>query len=72
MSDYIQLKFICAAIVYSFLGLGILLVSFRVFDRITPGDLWVEIVREKNLPLAIVTGAVTIAIANIIASAIHG
>jgi hypothetical protein len=68
----LQMRYVFGAIFYSFLGLLILGVAFKVFDRMTPGELWIEIVREKNLPLAIVTGAMTLAIAQIIASAIHG
>lgn len=65
-------KYILAAIVYSLLGLLILAFSFILFDKVTPGDLWKEIILEKNLPLAITVAAFTLAIAQIIASAIHG
>ena len=72
MENLINLKYIAAGIVYSALGLVILAISFKIFDRMTPGNLWKEIVEEKNLPLAIVTAAMTVAIAHIVASAIHG
>lgn len=65
-------KFFIAAIVYSSLGLVILAISFKVFDRLTPGNLWKEIVEEQNIALAITAGAMTIAIAQIIAAAIQG
>lgn len=68
----LQVKYIFGAIFYSLLGLMILGIAFKIFDKMTPGELWVEIVREKNLPMAIVTGAMILAIAQIIASAIHG
>jgi uncharacterized membrane protein YjfL (UPF0719 family) len=61
-----------AAIVYSFLGIALLSCSFFIFDKFTPGDMWKEIVVEKNLPLALAVSAMTIAVGNIIASAIHG
>jgi len=72
MEQLISVKYIVAAIVYSLLGLFILGFSFIVFDKLTPGELWKEIIIEKNLPLAITAAAFTIAIAQIIASAIHG
>lgn len=72
MEQILQLKYIVAAIVYSFLGIGILCVSFAILDKITPGDMWKEIVHEKNLPLAIAVGAMTMGVSQIIASAIHG
>ncbi|MDX1960862.1 MAG: DUF350 domain-containing protein [Leptospiraceae bacterium] len=59
-------------VVYSGLGLVMLSISFIVFDKITPGDLWKEIVEEHNMPLAVTTGAMTIAMAIIIAAALKG
>jgi len=67
-----QLHNIVGAIVYAALGVVLLCMSFAVFDLITPGKMWKEIVEEKNLPLAITLAAMTIAVGNIIASAIHG
>jgi uncharacterized membrane protein YjfL (UPF0719 family) len=65
-------KYVLAAVVYSTLGIVILCVSTKVFDMLTPGDLWKDIVVEKNLPLAITLAAMMIAVGNIIAAAIHG
>lgn len=59
-------------VVFAVIGLVVLGFSFFLFDRITPGNLWKEIVEEKNLALAVTAGAMTLAIAQIIASAIHG
>jgi putative membrane protein len=70
--DVINFKYIINAIIYSILGLIILGGSFILFDKITPGNLWKEIVEEQNVALAITAGAMTLAIAQIIASAIHG
>ena len=68
----LSMRFVGAAIGYSALGLVILLISFVIFDKITPGNLWKEIVEEHNVALAITAGAMTLAIAQIIAAAIHG
>jgi len=72
MENYINLKYIAAALIYSLLGIVILAFSFIVFDKMTPGHLWKEIVEEHNIALAITAGAMILAIAQIIASAIHG
>lgn len=72
MEQVISAKYVVAAIAYSLLGLLILSVSFVIFDKLTPGNLWKEIILEKNLPLAITLGAMMLAIAQIISSAIHG
>ncbi|WGL58914.1 DUF350 domain-containing protein [Pigmentibacter sp. JX0631] len=70
--DYINLKYIISAVVFSLLGVIILAIAFYIFDKLTPGNLWHEIVVNKNIALAITTAAMTLAIAQIIASAIHG
>jgi putative membrane protein len=72
IEQVMALKYIVAAIVYSALGIGILIISFFIFDWLTPHKLWEEIVDNKNLPLAIALGATTLGVAQIIASAIHG
>lgn len=68
----INTKYIVNALVFSGMGLVILAFAFWVFDILTPGNLWKEIVEEHNVALAITAGATIIAIAQIIASAIHG
>ncbi len=72
MEQVLSLHYIGAAVIYSIVGIAILCFSTVVFDWLTPGDLWKDIVVEKNLPLAIVLAAVTIAVGSIIAASIHG
>lgn len=72
MEQIFGLKYVLNALLFSAVGLVVLGLSFYIFDRITPGRLWKEIVEEHNVALAIVAGAFTIAMAMIIASAIHG
>ncbi|NOS93476.1 MAG: DUF350 domain-containing protein [Cyclobacteriaceae bacterium] len=64
-------KYILASIVYSVIGISILSISFWIFDKVTPGTLWRELIEEHNTALAIVAGAFMIAMAIIIGSAIH-
>jgi|JI9StandDraft_1071089.scaffolds.fasta_scaffold414322_1 putative membrane protein len=71
MEVLINIKYIVNALVFSILGIVILIFSFFVFDKMTPGNLWKEVVEEKNIALAITAGAMALAIAQIIASAIH-
>jgi len=72
MEQVIGFKYVLNALLFSFIGLVVLGVSFVIFDKLTPGNLWKEIVEEHNMALAITAGAFTIAMAQIIASAIHG
>jgi len=60
-----------AAIVFATLGIVTFLVAFIVVDRLTPYDLWKEIVEDQNSALAILIGFVALGLALIIASAIH-
>lgn len=63
--------YVLAAIFYSFLGLAIFVSSFWIVDRLTPYNIWKEIVDEKNLALAVLASGVSLGLCIIIASAIH-
>lgn len=60
------------SILYALIGVLVFWISFVVVDKLTPYDLWGEIVEKKNVALAIVVGAMCIAIGLIVAAAIHG
>jgi len=67
MTDYPLLN----AIMYAALGIVIFVVSFTILDKLTPFQLWNEIVQEKNVALAILLGAMSIGMCIIIAAAVH-
>lgn len=60
-----------ASIVYAVLGGILLLVAYKVFDWATPHDLGREIFEKNNHAAAILAGGFLIALALIIAAAIH-
>jgi uncharacterized membrane protein YjfL (UPF0719 family) len=60
------------SLLYAFLGVAVFWISFVVIDRLTPYDLWAEIVEKKNTALAIVVAALCIAIGMIVSAAVHG
>ncbi|MBS0443487.1 DUF350 domain-containing protein [Piscinibacter sp.] len=60
------------SLLYAVIGVGVFWISFVIVDKLTPYDLWEEIVEKKNVALAIVVGATAIAIGLIVAAAIHG
>jgi uncharacterized membrane protein YjfL (UPF0719 family) len=72
MNDLINLKAVAASFVYSFIGIFILIISFWIIERLTPEDLWREILVNKNMALALMAGAFMLAVAIIIGFAIHG
>ncbi len=71
MSGIINISYVLNAVVFSFLGVFIFWVCFRLIDRLTPYLLWKEIIEEHNIALAIIVGAVSLGICMIIAASIH-
>jgi putative membrane protein len=67
----IQLTNVVNAVVYAAIGIVIFALAFLVIDKVTPYNLWKEIVQEHNTALAILLGAMSLGICVIIASAVH-
>ncbi len=70
MSDF-HPAFLLNAVLYAVLGIIILVVSFIIVDKMTPYDLWKEVVEEKNMALAVLVGFMSLGVSIIIASAVH-
>ncbi len=66
----VRLAEVVSTIIYTGLGVTLMYVSWLVLDLITPFSLRKEIAEEKNMAVAIVVGALFIAIASIIAAVI--
>jgi uncharacterized membrane protein YjfL (UPF0719 family) len=64
-------KYVTASVVFSLVGIFILGVCFWIFEKVTPENIWKEIIEKQNIALAIVSAAFMIAMAIIIGSAIH-
>ncbi|MEO7392192.1 MAG: DUF350 domain-containing protein [Ramlibacter sp.] len=60
------------SILYALIGVVIFWLSFVIIDKITPYDLWAEIVEKHNVALGIVVGAMALGISIIVAAAVHG
>ena len=69
--DAIKFEWIANAFIFSTLGVAIFWAAFILIDKITPYNLWQEIVKEKNVALAILIGCVSLGLCLIIAAAIH-
>ncbi|HEX6806172.1 MAG TPA: DUF350 domain-containing protein [Terriglobales bacterium] len=67
----IQLNNVVNAVVYAAIGIVIFALAFLVLDKVTPYNLWKEIVQEHNTSLAILLGAMSLGICVIIAAAVH-
>ena len=60
------------SILFALIGVLIFWVCFVIIDRITPYDLWQEIVEKQNVALGLVVAAMSLGISIIVAAAIHG
>ena len=60
------------SIVYALVGVLIFWLCFVIIDKITPYDLWNEIVEKQNKALALVVAAMCLGISLIVAAAITG
>ncbi|AZA58962.1 DUF350 domain-containing protein [Chryseobacterium shandongense] len=70
--DQINFLPVINSVIYSFLGIVILLVCYLIIEKLTPEKTWHEIAHNKNTALAIIFGAFIIGISIIISAAIHG
>ncbi|RKJ95585.1 DUF350 domain-containing protein [Alicycliphilus denitrificans] len=59
------------SILYALIGVAVFWLCFLIVDKITPYDLWAEIVEKQNRALALVVAAMCLGISIIVAAAIH-
>jgi putative membrane protein len=60
------------SILFALIGVVIFWISFIIIDKITPYDLWQELVEKQNMALGLVVAAMSLGISIIVAAAIHG
>ena len=71
MVEYLKPAALIGSVVYSVIGIVLVALFFVIIDKITPYDLWKELCENRNQPIATVAAAFCLAIAIIIAAAIH-
>ncbi|MCC7036970.1 MAG: DUF350 domain-containing protein [Alphaproteobacteria bacterium] len=73
MEEFVNMKYVYAALAYSGLGIVILGIAFTLFDIITPKfSIWKELVEKQNVAMAIFLASLMVSMAIIISSAVHG
>jgi uncharacterized membrane protein YjfL (UPF0719 family) len=60
------------SILYAFIGIVVFWLSFMIIDKLTPYDLWKELVEKQNMALAVVVGAMALGLSIIVAAAVVG
>ncbi len=70
--EWLKPGVVIGSMVFALLGVAVFWLCFVIVDKLTPYKLWDEIVEKQNVALAIVVGAMCIAIGLIVAAAVHG
>ena len=70
--EWLKPGVLCGSLLFALLGVLVFWLCFIIIDKLTPYDLWGEIVEKKNMALAIVVGSMCIAIGLIVSAAGHG
>lgn len=60
------------SILFALIGVVIFWLSFLLIDKLTPYNLWQELVEKHNMALGMVVAAMSLGISIIVAAAIHG
>ena len=68
----LDIEHILAVLIYSVMGIVIMVLSFVIIDWIHPRDIWGEIADKHNRAMATVFGCMMLGIAIIIAAAVVG
>ncbi len=68
----LDLEHILAVLIYSVMGIIIMVLAFVIIDWIHPRDIWGEIADKQNTAMAIMFGCMMLGIAIIIAASVVG
>lgn len=63
---------VIGTLVYTFIGIIVAVAAYFIVDLLIPGNMGKQIAEEKNLPIAIVAGAMILGICMIIAASMIG
>lgn len=69
--EWLKPDVVLGSVLYAVIGVLIFWISFIIIDKITPYNLWLEIVEKQNKALALVVAAMSLGICIIVAAAIH-
>ncbi|WP_399684904.1 DUF350 domain-containing protein [Xenophilus sp.] len=69
--EWLKPAVILGSLLYAVIGVVVFWVCFLIIDKLTPVDLWAEIVEKQNKALAMVVAAMCLGISIIVAAAIH-
>lgn len=69
--EWLKVGAVVASLIYAAIGVAVFWLAFVILDKLTPYDLWAELVEKQNQALALVVAAMCLGISIIVAAAIH-
>ncbi|MCU4120318.1 DUF350 domain-containing protein [Variovorax sp. N23] len=69
--EWLRPAALLGSMLYAIIGVLIFWVTFLIIDKLTPYDLWREIIEKQNRALGMVVAAMCLGISIIVAAAIH-
>ncbi|MDM0111773.1 DUF350 domain-containing protein [Variovorax sp. J22R133] len=69
--EWLKPSVVLGSLVYALIGVAVFWICFVVLDKLTPYNLWNEIVEKQNVALGLVVAAMCLGISIIVAAAIH-
>jgi uncharacterized membrane protein YjfL (UPF0719 family) len=69
--EWMKPAVVLGSAMYALIGVLIFWVCFLIIDKLTPYNLWEEIVEKQNKALGMVVAAMSLGICIIVAAAIH-
>jgi uncharacterized membrane protein YjfL (UPF0719 family) len=69
--EWLKPAAVLGSILYAVIGVLVFWISFVIVDKLTPYNLWKELVEERNVALGLVVAAKALAVGIIVAAAIH-
>jgi putative membrane protein len=70
--EMLSMKPVINSIIFSLLGIVLLIIAYFIIEKLTPENLWKEVAQKNNIAMAIVFAAFIIGMSMIISAAIHG
>lgn len=66
------LQAVAYMVLFAAIGIILAVVGYKIFDKLTPGDLHREIIENRNVAAAVLGGAIILGVCIIIAAAMLG
>ena len=70
-AQWLNAASILGSVLFALIGVIVFWLSFLIIDKMTPYDLWAELVEKHNVALGIVVGSMSLGVSIIVAAAIH-